>query len=204
MSDVAYRGCSTNTTTTVTAPAGITTGDLMIVQVIGTTAPTIPAGWVQLGATLGPIDTYYGKCAYRFRQGGDTTYTGWTDCLGWVLEAFYNVNTDTTFSASNFATYTTDKNIPLPSLTADAVAGDAALYLIQGTGFVTYTTSTYTERQDVGTSQTSGDRLSLTSSQTTSGTVVSGSTDQSFVLHAIIHSTNSGGRNPVSMGFDLR
>lgn len=191
MADVAYRGTSNGTSTTISAPAGIQNGDLMLVTIVGNPAPGVPTGWTQIGSTLGPSSGYYGVACWRIRQSGDTTYTS-SNAAGWTLHAVYNTDSVSPIQDSNFAIYTANTNIPLPSLTANSVAGDGAVYSITGLGFYTYTVTTYSERQDVGTSQTSGDRLGLTSSQTTSGTVVSSGTDTSFVLHAIAKSSNTG------------
>lgn len=196
MADVSYVGQATGSDTSVEPGGTLQDYDLILVTLVGNgVGTTIPAGFTQLGTTLNFSGLYYGSIAYRIRQPGDgASYTGFTNCIGWSCGTYRNVDTGDPFVDSNFATYSANANIPLPSLTASDVAGDGAVYLIQGLGFESYTFATnYTERQDTGSSQTIGDRLSLTASQATSGTVVSGGTDSSFVLHAIMRSTNVGG-----------
>lgn len=196
MADVSFVGQSTGADTSVEPGGTLATDDLILVTLLGFgVATTIPGTFTQLGTDLNFSGLYFGSIAYRIRQVGDgASYSGFTDCIGWSCATYRNVDTTDPFVDSNFATYSANANIPLPSLTASDVAGDGAVYLIQGLSFESYTFATnYTERQDTGSSQTIGDRLSLTASQATSGTVTSGGTDSSFVLHAIMRSTNVGG-----------
>jgi len=189
--DVSFVGTSSGLTTTVSAPAGIQTGDLMLVTAVGPAVPTIPGGWTQIGTSKSG-GGWYGIAAYRIRRSGDSTYSGWTNAAGWTLGAYRNVTTGDPLVASDFSFYS-GTSIPLPSLTASPIAGDGAVYNITGLGSSTYTVTTYAEELDTGASQTVGDRLGLTANQSTSGTVTASPTDSSWVLHVIARSTNTGG-----------
>lgn len=165
---------------------------MIVLMVLGSSSVTIPAGWTQIGTELTSDGGYRFKAAYRVKQSGDpTSFTGWTNCEYW-LSGIWSGNDATPLVASSFATYSSTTNIPLPSLTASGVAGDAAAYLITGEGFQTFTpAANYTERGDNGQSQTVGDRLALTAGQSTSGTVVGNGADSGCVLHLIIQSSNT-------------
>lgn len=158
-----------------------------MVLITAGTSVSQPGGWTQIGVELGSV----AKAWYRVRQSGDGASYTFTNCDFWIIGCWFNVNGSNPIVDDDFALHTAGVNIPLPSLTASGVAGDAAIYLITGDSTSTYTTAAnYLERLDTGNSQTAGDRLGLTASQATSGTVVSTGGDNSVVLHLIARSTN--------------
>ena len=191
MANVAYRD---HYYYTDTAPGtlGMQTGDLILVLALGGASVTIPAGFTQIGSEV--VNTYYAKLAYRIRQvvdGGN--YPGWTNTAYWICSAWSGVDGTNPIVASSFAGYSADANIPLPSLTASGIAGDAGIYHIMSEGYDSFTpAANYTERLDPTEGVTIGDRAGLTASQSTSGTVVSDPATISYVGHIVARSNNTG------------
>lgn len=190
---VTFRSATQVYSTSIT-PGSVQAGDLIVLTTIGNPEPSLPAGFTQLGSTSTLDGGYYTKHGWRIRQAGDSSYT----CTNAAeIHTLTFANADPANPIGDYSAWTESGaggdpwNVVLPTLTAPAVDGCAALYSVAGSyhaifpAVTNYTGDFTGNADDTG----AGHRLSLTSGQTTGGTCAETSTaggvSQGW-LHAIV------------------
>lgn len=176
-----------NTTQSNAYPSGCAVDDLVIISCWSDAGDySVPAGWTEIEAVL-TSGVYRHRFFYRVRQSGDT-FPGGLPTVLTNVSAYRGMDTTTPFRASQLQSgTTTSSTLSLTSVTAGA-DGDAAVYGAAGLGTSTHTQPTnYTQRFAPASSDTSGgDRLNLTSSQATSGSITRDSGVTAHWYHGIL------------------